>query len=74
LQADFQDAAISYLCAKELGLQALALSSGLAVKYMTRVAREEFAIELGKNHDINVVQEKKETMFAIKRNLANGKS
>lgn len=74
LQTDYQDAAVSYLCAKELGLQALALSSGLAVKYMTHVARKEFAIDLGKNHDINAVQEeKKKEMFAINRNLANAK-
>lgn len=42
---------------------------------MTHVAREEFAIDLGKNHDINDVEEekKKEIMVAIKRDPANAK-
>ena len=62
------------MCAKELSLQALTLNSGLAIKYMTHVAREEFAIDLKRNHDINAVkEEKKEIMAAIKGDLANAK-
>ena len=75
LQTDYQDAACSYLCAKELGLEALALNSSLAMKYMTHVARKEFAIDLAINHDVNAVEEekKKSTMAAIKQNLADAK-
>ena len=75
LQADYQDAACSHLCANELGLQVLASNSRSALKYMTHVARKEFAIDLAVNNDINAIEEEKKKliMVVIKQNLADAK-
>ena len=75
LQADYQNAACSYLCAQELGLQELASNASLAMKYMTHVAKKEFGISLAMNHDVTAVEKEKKnlTMVAIKQNLADAK-
>ena len=61
LLSDYKFAAMSYLCARELGIKALKQTSSLAIKYMTQVGKSEFSLDLKADKQLNAIEATKKT-------------